>query len=477
MTPRDTRQRAALLILGGMSAVFGLGWLVYLLRPQVRSPYWFATIIPLPQVPAFTVTKAAVVVSWLAALVVWLAVRWQARATPDPLLAGHQRRTGLAMVTALLVMPFLILPAAICAAAPLALLSCLPSSALGLWAIHRMQRYGRMPVRILLAGFGWGGFVAAGFAGSMNSWWMYSAPGFLIDWNDINGTEQAAMTLSALVAGVFEELGKAAGIALGYFVFRRYFNGLVSGIVLGAAVGLGFNFSESILYMSHGGATAAVYQYYQRQSLGLMAAHVAFTALAGAGFGVARQLRARRDKALVIGCGVGAAAAFHFATDSALPHITRFTDSWAGDNQWLDTLVAMPLTIIITSGPAVLLYVLLLRKGSRTMAAALAQELPAEARTPFGAVRPDEVALLLSPRRRFIFRIKAWRRAGFGAYRYFTRLHNAQLDLGLQRWHRSRGEVAVHSPDETELRQRVLRIRARKPQLRQAPSVPMRVPV
>src|SRR5262245_47792741 len=38
----------------------------------------------------------------------------------------------------------------------------LPTTAIALWAVHRMQRHRRMPARILLAGFGWGAVVATG---------------------------------------------------------------------------------------------------------------------------------------------------------------------------------------------------------------------------------------------------------------------------------------------------------------------------
>jgi RsiW-degrading membrane proteinase PrsW (M82 family) len=63
---------------------------------------------------------------------------------------------------------------------------------------------------------------------------------------------------------------------------------VVSGVVLGAVVGLGFNLTESVGHTAaaHGGV--AFFQPFTRQSAGLMAAHAAFTAVIVAGSGVAR---------------------------------------------------------------------------------------------------------------------------------------------------------------------------------------------
>jgi RsiW-degrading membrane proteinase PrsW (M82 family) len=56
-------------------------------------------------------------------------------------------------------------------------------------------------------------------------------------------------TLLSLNAGVFSEAGKAAGVAILYLLFRRHFDGVVCAAA-GAAVGLGFNLTETVGYMT-----------------------------------------------------------------------------------------------------------------------------------------------------------------------------------------------------------------------------------
>ena len=46
----------------------------------------------------------------------------------------------------------------------------LPTTALALWTVSRMQRYRRVPGWLLLATAGWGAFLGYGFGGTMNIW-------------------------------------------------------------------------------------------------------------------------------------------------------------------------------------------------------------------------------------------------------------------------------------------------------------------
>src|SRR5260370_17311723 len=80
---------------------------------------------------------------------------------------------------------------------------------------------------------------------------------------------------------------------------RDEFDDVVDGIVYGAAVGLGFNFLESVAYMTNIysifnpegiGWEAAGIQWYARQVLGLFFGHATDTAVIGAGVGSAPPL-------------------------------------------------------------------------------------------------------------------------------------------------------------------------------------------
>ena len=52
----------------------------------------------------------------------------------------------------------------------------------------------------------------------------------------------------AVGAGVVEELAKGLGVLLVFFVLKKYVNGPLDGIVLGLLTGVGFAFTENILY-------------------------------------------------------------------------------------------------------------------------------------------------------------------------------------------------------------------------------------
>jgi RsiW-degrading membrane proteinase PrsW (M82 family) len=431
----------------------------------------------------------AVIASWPLALgtATFSAARARSASAPARL---RLPPAALLIIAAELLIPFTLYPLAVMLGHPLLLLACIPSTSYAAWGVHRMQRYRQMPVRVPLAAFGWGALVAAGFGGAMNLLFYANAMAIfvvprmkrlltesvenhqviesLIGWLAGRGplppsahSLVAAVRLFqsglALDAGLFEELAKGAGIAVLFFLCRRWFDGPVSGIVIGAMAGLGFNLAETIDYMSTGDALS---QYWARQSVALMGSHVAFTALTGAGFGIAGQLADRRTRRLVIGCGLGAAMGAHFMNDVCLSFLGRAEQSWFSPSPAMHTLVIQPLTLVALQGPFVAMYVLLLRRGQRHQAAGMAWELRAEAVSGRGAITPAEAAILLSPGRRFRLRVLAFRRrGGLGAYRYLGRLQAAQLDLATERWHRGRGEADPRGPAETVLRDRVLHLK------------------
>jgi hypothetical protein len=438
---------------------------------QIRVMYW------------------AVLASWPLALVT-AAIAAAPRTRETGVARWLRARDPRLVIAAELVIPFACYPLAVMLGHPLPLLACVPSTAFAAWGVSRMQRYRRIPARIPAFAFGWGALIAAGFGGAMNLLYVADTQSMvliprmqqaltatmrnphaaedLIGWlagrgplppfaRGLVATIQLIQAGLALDAGVFEELAKGAGIAILFLLCRRWFDGPVSGIVLGAMVGLGFNLAESIDYMSAGDALS---QYWARQSVGLMGSHVAFTALAGAGFGIAGQLADRRSRRLVIGCGFAAAIGAHFMNDACLTALTRAEQGWFTPSPAMFTLVIQPLTLLALQGPFVAMYLLLLRRGRRDQAAGLARELVMEARAGTGAITPAEAPILLDPGRRFRLRVLAFRRrGGLGAYRYLARLQAAQLDLVTERWHRARQAPNPGDPAETELRARVLRLK------------------
>lgn len=488
---RDTRARSVLIVAGVLSAACGAMIAIDQFRPDdsgfARS---FVGALPL----YITLVYWGVLASWLAGLATAIALIVRIRRIRDPRLRSRWIAKSQLLIAAELLVPFPIGSGYVIFSNPLLLLGCLPSTLFAVWGVCRMQRYRRMPLQLQLAGFGWGALVATGFGLAMNTLYYANAfsslvvpkvnqlisssmenPGLIAGFArwlqgqgplppQLHGIIASIQLLKAglgLDAGIFEELGKGAGVAILFLLYRRWFDGVVSGVVAGATVGLGFNFVETILYMSQGGA---LFQYWERQSVALMGGHVAFTALIGAGFGVARQLPDRRSRRFIIGCGFLAAMAAHFMNDACLGYLGGMEKSWFAPSPAVNNVVIQPLQLIILQGPFVAMYILLLRRGLRSQAAGLARELGAEAHAGTAAVTAAEIPVLLNPRRRFQLRVLAFRNhGGLDAYRYLGRLQAAQLELAAQRWHSSRQEQDPWAEDETALRARVLQLKRNAP--------------
>jgi RsiW-degrading membrane proteinase PrsW (M82 family) len=355
------------------------------------------------------------------------------------------------VLTGVLVLPFVVDPVIDLARFAPYTLVCLPATLFGLWGVHRMQRFRRMPIWLLGAAFLGGPLIGTGFGASMNVLCVDYTQAYLI-WprvagmlahpdlgrlrdgsyqNELLAAKHTVNTLLALNAGVFEELGKGIVVGVLYLLLRRHWDGLVSGLVLGMAVGLGFNLLESVEYMNGD----AVYQFWLRQTVGLMGAHTAFTAIVGAGFGLASQFPDRRRRLLAIGGGFLTAMCAHFANDAILFTVSGYKPQL---NAVVDAIVLQPLILLLLQGPFVLMYTLLLRRGLRAQAAVLRATFEAEVAADSGVVTRAEIPMLLNPRRRLVLRVRDWRRHGFDGVLRTHHLHRSQLDLGMRL---SRGEI------------------------------------
>src|SRR5438309_6913706 len=202
--------------------------------------------------------------------------------------------------------------AAVCA------LACLPTTAFGLWVVRRMDRNHKEPWRLVLVAAAWGAIVATSLVVWGETVWESSAQHTLVPGPGLD-------TSLAFMAGILEELAKGLAVLLLFLVMRNEFDDVVDGIVYGAAVGLGFNFLESISYMTNlysifspegfGGVAAGI-QWYGRQVLGLFFGHATYTAYLGAGVGIARLLPSMRMQVMAIVAGFIIAIAGHFAWDA-----------------------------------------------------------------------------------------------------------------------------------------------------------------
>ncbi|HEV2415586.1 MAG TPA: PrsW family intramembrane metalloprotease [Candidatus Dormibacteraeota bacterium] len=337
--------------------------------------------------------------------------------------------------------------AAVCA------LACVPTTAFGLFVVRRMDRNHKEPWRLVLVAAAWGAIVATSLVVWGETIWEASAQHALVPGPGLD-------TSLAFMAGILEELAKGAAVLLLFLIMRNEFDDVVDGIVYGAAVGLGFNFLESISYMTnvygifaaegYGGPAAAI-QWYGRQVLGLFFGHATYTAYIGAGVGIARQLPNIRQKIFAIVAGFVVAIAGHFSWDA-------WATFFPVDNT-LFGIVEIHLRTLVMTGPFTAGLIALLIFGIRYEGQNLVDQLRKEAASGQGAILPEEVPILASPWHRLQQRLQAFSRAGFPGYMKVSRLQTAQLDLAMERWHRERKELDTPMEAEQQLRSRVMQLR------------------
>lgn len=418
-----------------MSASIGvvglLQWLVFTVRTGMRTP---------SSEDPYDMAYVLVGLSWCVGLVLLAACT----------LARRRSRLGRVVLTVVVLLPFawstvLTLGRAV----PTDVLVCLPTTGFALWAVHGLQRHRRMPFRVVLAAFGWGAVVAYGWGG------LQVRTGFFYLSGIAQYFEASRLLTLAVSPALFEELGKAVGVVLLVLVARRHVDNLVSGLVLGAAVGLGFNFIESVQYMTNHGPE---FHHFIRQTAGIFTSHAAFTALSGAGIGLAILTRARlATRCAVIG-GLGAAMCAHLSNNYLGGRMGWLVG--LSDNPWVTTLLLTPASVYLLQLPFVIGGLLLLRRGLSQQYDALRAEVPAEAAGGHGAIAPDEIDALLRPARRFRLHVDAFRRGGPRAYRAAATRHAAQLDLAMARWHHRLGHRGHTAADVEKARDRVLCLRA-----------------
>ena len=337
--------------------------------------------------------------------------------------------------------------AAICA------LACLPTTAFGLFFLRAIDRNEKEPWRLVLVAAAWGAVVATSLVIWAESLWQEIAIRTLVPGPGLD----ASMAFSA---GILEELAKGSAVVLLFLVMRNEFDDVVDGIIYGAAVGLGFNFMESLSYMTNlyaifapegVGAYAAGFQWYARQVLGLFFGHATYTAFVGAGIGIARQMPGVRKKLIAIAAGFIVAIAAHFSWDAWLT-LFPIEKSAIG-------IIEIHMRTLIMTGPFTAAVLALLLLGLQIESRALADQFRKEAALGTGAIKPEEVPILISPRLRFRQRLSALGRGGLRAYRLLSRLQTAQIDLAIERWHRERSELDTPQEAEEELRRRVISLR------------------
>jgi protease PrsW len=182
-------------------------------------------------------------------------------------------------------------------------------------ALRWVDRYEPEPKALLAFAFFWGATVAALIAAVLNT-------ASVIIVARTTDTGQGMATAAVLVAPWVEEAAKGAAV-LAIFLFRRKeFDGIVDGIVLAGFTGVGFAFTENILYFGRaflagneqtgltGGLFAAGATFALRGVLAPFA-HPLFTTMTGIGLGIAARARPGKARLLAPIGGYLLAVALH----------------------------------------------------------------------------------------------------------------------------------------------------------------------
>ncbi len=150
------------------------------------------------------------------------------------------------------------------------------------WCYLWLDRYEPEPRQLLALAMGWGAFVATSGA-------------LILQLLDASVFAPSEFFSGAVVAPITEEAAKGLFILLLFWFRRREFDGVVDGLVYAGMIGIGFAFTENILYLSNaytgdedlaGGLGSAVAVFVLRGVFSPFA-HPFFTAFTGIGIGMA----------------------------------------------------------------------------------------------------------------------------------------------------------------------------------------------
>jgi RsiW-degrading membrane proteinase PrsW (M82 family) len=203
-----------------------------------------------------------------------------------------------------------------------------------LWFLDRRER--ETPW-LFAAAFLWGAVIATALALPFNTAfaaavdaWLTQHPGV----REVLGPEAVMIISAPISAPIVEELTKALGVVLLFWLLRAEFDNMRDGFVYGALVGLGFTWFETPLYVAQGYAEFGVppwgMQLGWRYALFGFGGHAMFTGIFGAFLGVAMQTRRGWLKVLAPIFGLLVAIAAHFV-NNALPLVFAIAAAARGE--------------------------------------------------------------------------------------------------------------------------------------------------
>lgn len=285
----------------------------------------------------------------------------------------------------------------------------------------------------------------------------------------------------AIHAPIVEELSKGAALiafvilsvkAQGRFGIPR-FEGVTDGIVYGAAVGLGFAFTEDILYLlqgaSDGGLRFGLVDYLSRRDFfGLsMLHHAIYSGAFGLGLGLATWMRGRRMRFFLPIAGMSLAMLLHAMNNGMVRLVLVQKYGFDATADYVSGLrtVDMQNTAITVSGfmrffdfVLVGIFILLVQLWLRYQRRVIRAELAEEAES--GLISRTELELMPSYWRRSQWYWQLIRTGQWERWRLLKRIHNELVNLAFLK-RRTRDENEAGGEVE-RVRQLIMKLKAQK---------------
>lgn len=286
-----------------------------------------------------------------------------------------------------------------------------------------LNRFRPEPARLLVIALVWGTFIATYFALRLNSW-LASQLG-----NGHGGSAQSAVFIAPWV----EEACKATVIFAIAWWRRHDFNGVLAGVVYGGLSGIGFAFTENVVYYGqifqhvhdlkndNGAALDAVQSLFLWRGVAAPFIHPMFTMMTGIGIGIAVRSRHVGVRVLAPAVGFCAAVLLHMGYNTAASFAVG------------DALIAVYLGMLVPTLLILATLVLVVARDERRVIAARLSDY-----TVYGWLRDDEIPYLVSMRGRRRLRQHA-KLFGRAEQTRARTLQRAGVDLGVLRDRMVRG--------------------------------------
>src|SRR5690348_5755494 len=326
--------------------------------------------------------------------------------------------------------------------------------------VATLDRYEREPLLMLLAAFAWGALIAVPPALVFETG-VSRALGSVGVAGIGPGADLLRTAALAGSTGLVEEVVKGAGLLALLFALRDEFDNVTDGVLYGLIIGAGFGMVENFVYFAQSPHNQLAFLVVGRVALGWLS-HSTYTALFGAGLGLAREAHRRRWGPPLLGllAAVLLHAMFDFVVLSA--PITAPIAALAGPLAGHPALAAAS-TLLCAYGPLFAVQVALLRQtlaALRREAEVVRAHLADEVLT--GAVTVEDYVLAQDAARGDALERGVLLARGPAAYLVARALRQTTIGLAFRKWHVACGDAPKPSARQPEdlYRIRIAKLRA-----------------